>query len=104
MEYSHKMFPKPTKKILCVSQEGPCPEELWQFSSKPGLAPGAGGGPTGPNRKDLAPTAAASNLPETDEEEECPTRSFLKRQAQLIVDAKSRRKAFRGVSIIKSRK
>lgn len=56
------------------------------------------------NRKDIPPTPGAPSLPETDEEEECPTRSFLKRQAQLIVDAKSRRKAFRGVSIIKSRK
>lgn len=31
-------------------------------------------------------------LPETEDEEDVPTRSYLKRQAQLIVDAKSRRK------------
>lgn len=31
---------------------------------------------------------------ETDEEEDVPTRSYLKRQAQIIVDAKSRRKQF----------
>ncbi|XP_069678804.1 outer dynein arm-docking complex subunit 3 [Periplaneta americana] len=31
---------------------------------------------------------------ETDDEEEVPTRGFLKRQAQIIVDAKSRRKQF----------
>lgn len=62
------------------------------------------GGATGSNRKDIPAAAGAPALPETDEEEECPTRSFLKRQAQLIVDAKSRRKAFRGVAIMKSRK
>lgn len=56
------------------------------------------------NRKDIPTAAGAPAMPETDEEEECPTRSFLKRQAQLIVDAKSRRKAFRGVALIKSRK
>lgn len=56
------------------------------------------------HRKDIPATAGAPAMPETDEEEECPTRSFLKRQAQLIVDAKSRRKAFRGVALIKSRK
>lgn len=82
-------------------QEGPCPEDLWQFSSKPGAALSGSG--VAPNRKDIASTSAPT-IPEADEEEECPTRSFLKRQAQLIVDAKSRRKAFRGVSIIKSRK
>ncbi|KAJ1523499.1 hypothetical protein ONE63_001351 [Megalurothrips usitatus] len=82
-----------------ATQEGPCPEDLWQFSSKPGV-PAAGSSGA---RKDMPP-AAVPAIPETDEEEECPTRSFLKRQAQLIVDAKSRRKAFRGVSIIKSRK
>ncbi|XP_063235839.1 outer dynein arm-docking complex subunit 3 isoform X2 [Bacillus rossius redtenbacheri] len=36
------------------------------------------------------PTAVS----ETDDEDEIPTRTFLKRQAQLIVDAKSRRKQF----------
>ncbi|KAK3923535.1 Coiled-coil domain-containing protein 151 [Frankliniella fusca] len=82
-------------------QEGPCPEDLWQFSSRPGAALSGSG--VAQNRKDISSTSTPA-IPETDEEEECPTRSFLKRQAQLIVDAKSRRKAFRGVSIIKSRK
>lgn len=31
----------------------------------------------------------------SDEEEEVPSRAFLKRQAQLVVDAKSRRKNIR---------
>ncbi|XP_034233396.1 coiled-coil domain-containing protein 151 [Thrips palmi] len=87
-----------------TAQEGPCPEELWQFSSKPGAAAGAMGGATASTRKDVSAAAGTPAIPETDEEEECPTRSFLKRQAQLIVDAKSRRKAFRGVALIKSRK
>ncbi|KAK0171981.1 hypothetical protein PV328_005364 [Microctonus aethiopoides] len=40
-----------------------------------------------------APTPAAPPIPSEDEEE-VPTRSILKRQAQLLVDTKSRRKAF----------
>ncbi|CAG5095209.1 Similar to ODAD3: outer dynein arm-docking complex subunit 3 (Mus musculus) [Cotesia congregata] len=39
------------------------------------------------------PTPAAAPVP-SDDEEEVPTRSILKRQAQLLVDTKSRRKAF----------
>ncbi|XP_063983738.1 outer dynein arm-docking complex subunit 3 [Diachasmimorpha longicaudata] len=40
-----------------------------------------------------APTPAAQPIPSEDEEE-IPTRSVLKRQAQLLVDTKSRRKGF----------
>lgn len=40
-----------------------------------------------------APTPAAQPIPSEDEEE-VPTRSVLKRQAQLLVDTKSRRKGF----------
>lgn len=32
---------------------------------------------------------------EPEDEDEIPTRGFLKRQAQVIIDAKSRRKGFR---------
>ena len=38
--------------------------------------------------------SAALAASETEEEEEVPTRGFLKRQAQIIVDAKSRHKQF----------
>lgn len=38
-------------------------------------------------------TPAAQGQPSEDEED-IPTRSFLKRQAQLLVDTKSRRKGF----------
>ncbi|XP_075227924.1 coiled-coil domain containing protein 151 [Lycorma delicatula] len=37
----------------------------------------------------------AEKVSEPEDEEEIPTRGFLKRQAQVIVDAKSRRKGFR---------
>ncbi|XP_049782214.1 outer dynein arm-docking complex subunit 3 [Schistocerca cancellata] len=40
------------------------------------------------SRTSILPTS------ETDEEDDVPTRSYLKRQAQIIVDAKSRRKQF----------
>ena len=39
-------------------------------------------------------TPAALVASETEEEDEVPTRGFLKRQAQIIVDAKSRHKQF----------
>jgi len=39
-------------------------------------------------------TSAALAASETEEEDEVPTRGFLKRQAQIIVDAKSRHKQF----------
>lgn len=39
-------------------------------------------------------TPAALPASETEEEDEVPTRGFLKRQAQIIVDAKSRHKQF----------
>jgi hypothetical protein len=38
------------------------------------------------------PTALVASA--TDDEEDVPTRGFLKRQAQIIVDAKSRHKQF----------
>jgi hypothetical protein len=53
----------------------------------------------------IAPVAPAEAVPpvatgkqqgaESEEEEDIPTRGFLKRQAQIIVDAKSRRRFYR---------
>lgn len=37
------------------------------------------------------------------DDEEVPSRQFLKRQAQLITDSKSRRKGFRGVQFPKKK-
>lgn len=45
-----------------------------------------------------------SLLPEDEDEDDVPTRAYLKRQAQLIVDAKSRRKFNRVMSFPKARK
>lgn len=48
----------------------------------------------------ITPEVLDSKLPaalvatETEDEDEVPTRGFLKRQAQIIVDAKSRHKQF----------
>jgi hypothetical protein len=43
----------------------------------------------------MAPEVPAALVAtETEDEDDVPTRGFLKRQAQIIVDAKSRRKQF----------
>jgi hypothetical protein len=43
----------------------------------------------------IAPEVPAALVAtETEDEDDVPTRGFLKRQAQIIVDAKSRRKQF----------
>lgn len=46
-----------------------------------------------PEYVDSKPPAALI-ASETEDEDEVPTRGFLKRQAQIIVDAKSRHKQF----------
>lgn len=43
-------------------------------------------------------------LPEDEDEDDVPTRAYLKRQAQLIVDAKSRRKFNRVMNFPRARK
>lgn len=43
-------------------------------------------------------------LPENEDEDDVPTRAYLKRQAQLIVDAKSRRKFNRVLNFPRPRK
>ncbi|XP_015593816.1 myosin heavy chain, striated muscle [Cephus cinctus] len=42
----------------------------------------------------LAPATSAAPTPLSDDDEDIPTRTILKRQAQLLVDTKSRRKPF----------